>query len=96
MDIKRLKLGMKIRISKDASLSIKLYGALKGFKRKLAGSVQEVSRISEENKRIYIKPPDSNPYHKNISFDIKDLRILSSPLPTIKAELFNPEKLVIE
>lgn len=96
MDIRNIKVGMKIRICEDPSLSITLHGALDGYKRKLAGSVQTVRRVSRETKRIYIISPDSDPYHRTISFDISDLKRVNSYLPSIKAELFNPEKLVIE
>lgn len=87
MDINQLKVGMKIRICKDPSISIEKYSG--GIaKRRMAGKIKTVYSIFVNSILVEDK-------HCHWTIHIDDLREVA-PLSSIKPQIFDPNQLVIE
>ena len=96
MKMRNLERNMKIRIANPPQESINRHGGLDGYKRKLGGTVQIISKVSRSSSnRVYIVPPSDTKY-ETISFVIEDIRPYNIIDPIIiKPIMFDPEQLVI-
>lgn len=88
--IENLRKGHKIRICSNPLYSIKRHGALHGYKKTLAGTIQKVKKVNGE--RIWIVPPRECSYAE-ISFNIYDLRPIIKEVK-VEPELFNTDQLI--
>ncbi|MFW9871608.1 MAG: hypothetical protein ACFFG0_00765 [Candidatus Thorarchaeota archaeon] len=92
-----IKQGMKVRLSKDLSRSITIYGG-RTVKERLQGEIVEVRH--KDDSSIMIEDPKLGGYWTIVNEEIEDIfdkngnSIIEKPnLP--EAEIFNPENLIL-
>jgi hypothetical protein len=93
-EAKRLRVGMRVRITKSIAKSESAFGWA-STKTKMAGTIQTIKKIAENYRRIYM---DSGP-GVDVSFHPNNLNFLTEEdydIEDPKPVLFNPKQLNIE